>query len=114
MEDKYFFLRFHHKGEFQKNKYSHGQANIIAEAVDPDTFSYSVIMEYVKEDLGYTEIGGVYAKKDGGGWKLISTDADAVSLGEAVDGGSYLDLYVDTVVDKSIEPAPQTQPHVII
>lgn len=114
MADNYFFLRFYHKGEFQKNKYSRGSCFTIAEAVDPDKFSYTVIMEYVKDDLGYNEIGGVYVKKQGGGWKLIDTDADAIRLGQGMSNGSYLDLYVDTVIDKSIEPLRQTQPHVIV
>ncbi|KAL8094213.1 hypothetical protein AgCh_035916 [Apium graveolens] len=50
-------------------RYSRGSCITIAEAVDPDRFSYLVIMKYVKDNLG--------------------------------------------VVDKAIEPASQTQPHVI-
>ncbi|KAL8155631.1 hypothetical protein AgCh_000866 [Apium graveolens] len=71
-------------------------------------------MEYVKDNLGYSEIGGVYVKKQSGGCQLIDTDAKAISLGEGMKNGSFLDLCIDTVVDKAIEPASQTQPHVIV
>ncbi|KAL8121437.1 hypothetical protein AgCh_018240 [Apium graveolens] len=70
-------------------------------------------MEYVKDNLGYSEIGGIYVKKQSGGWKLIATDAEAISLGEGMKNGYFLYLYVDTVVNKAIEPASQAQPHVI-
>ncbi|KAL1818366.1 hypothetical protein ACET3Z_013235 [Daucus carota] len=40
-------------------------------------------MEYVKDELRYTEIGGVYEKKFEGGWKLLLTDKDVV---DAVKG----------------------------
>lgn len=114
MAEKHLFLRFYHQGEFQKTKYSCGKCTKIPTPVDADIFSYSVLMEYVKDDVGYTEIGGVYVKKGGGGWKMLTNDADVCGLVEGLKDGSFLDLYIDTVVDKTIEPAKQMQPHVII
>lgn len=111
MAGKLFFLRFYHKGEFQKTKYSKGICTKIPTVIDSDLFSYSVLMEYVKE-VGYTEIGGVYVRK--GGWKLLSNDMDLVGLVEGVKDGYFLDLYIDNIVDKAIEPTKQMQPHVII
>ena len=61
-------------------------------------------MEYVKDELGYTEIGGVYKKKFEGVWKLLLTDKDVVDAVKGVQNGSLLDLYIDNVIDKSIEP----------
>ncbi|XP_074341832.1 uncharacterized protein LOC141679226 [Apium graveolens] len=70
-------------------------------------------MEYVKDDLGYKEIGGVYAKKEDG-WKLLMTDKDVDDLVAGVKLGSLLDIYLDNMVDTSIVPATQIQPHVAI
>ncbi|KAL8156723.1 hypothetical protein AgCh_001720 [Apium graveolens] len=86
----------------------------IPTAMDLERFSYSVHMEYVKEDVGYTEIGGVYVKKVGDGWKLLDNDKDVCELVNSLPQGLVLDLYIDTVVNKAIEPAKQLQPHVII
>ena len=83
-------------------------------AVEVDRFSFSVLMEYVKDDVGYTEIGGIYVKKQGGGWKLVSSDADVGELVKGLLDGCHLDFYIDTVVDKAIEPVKQMQPHVIM
>lgn len=114
MGEKHFFLRFYHKGQFLKTKYHSGTCIKIPDVMEPDRFSYSVIMEYVKEAAGYAEIGGVYVKKAGGGWKLVSNDAEACELGNGLKDGSMLDLYIDTVVDKAIQPVKQLQPHVIV
>lgn len=114
MEEKYFFLRFHYKGQFQKTKYSNGTCTKITEPADSDRFSFSVLMEHVKDDVGYTEFGGIYVKKEEGGWKLLLTDKDVTDLVTNLKEGSFLDIYIDTVVDKSIEPTNQIQPHVII
>ena len=97
-------MRFHYKGQFQKTKYLNGTCTTIDEAADPDRFLFSVVMEYVKDELGYTEIGGVYEKKFEGGWKLLLTDKDVVDAVKGVQNGSLLDLYIDNVIDKSIEP----------
>lgn len=114
MAEKHIFIRFYHKGEFQKTKYSCGTCTKIPEPADAERLSFSVIMEHVKDDVGYTEIGGVYVKKGGVGWKIVSNDADVIGLVDGLKDGSSLDLYIDTVVDKGIEPANQMQPHVII
>lgn len=114
MADIFFQLRLHHKGQFLKTKYQCGTCIKIPDVMESDRFSYSVIMEYVKDVAGYTEIGGIYAKKVGGGWRLISNDADVTDLVNGLKEGSTLDLYIDTVVDKAIEPVKQLQPHVQI
>ena len=110
----YFYLRFYHKGQFVKNKYLCRKCTKIPVGVDVDTFSFSVLMEYVKDDLGYTEIGGIYVKKQGGGWKLVSSDADVGELVEGLLDGCHLDFYIDTIMDKAIEPVKEMQPHVIM
>ncbi|XP_074355834.1 protein NRT1/ PTR FAMILY 2.5-like isoform X2 [Apium graveolens] len=48
-----------------------------------------LIMEYVKDDLRYTKIGGVYEKKQVEGWKLIATKVEAIRVGEIMNRGSY-------------------------
>ena len=62
-DDVAFFMRFFHKGQFLKTKYHCGACVKIKDVMETDKFSYYVIMEYVKGDVGYTEIGGVYVKK---------------------------------------------------
>ncbi|KAK1373229.1 hypothetical protein POM88_029422 [Heracleum sosnowskyi] len=44
----------------------------------------------------------------------MQIDADVTGLVDRLTDGSSLDLYIDTVIDKAIEPANQIQPHVII
>ena len=110
---EYFFLRFHHKGQFTKTKLLGATCTNIPTAMEADTFSFSVIMEHVLEDCKYTEIGGLYVKKSGGGWRLISNDAEANELLKGLTDGAYLDLYIDTTIDQAIEPSKQMQPHVI-
>ncbi|KAL8156186.1 hypothetical protein AgCh_001332 [Apium graveolens] len=83
----YFFLKFHHKGQFMKTKYLGGICIKIPTAMKADKFSFSVIMEHVMEDCKYTEIGGLYVKKAGGGWKIISNDAEANELVKGLADG---------------------------
>ncbi|KAL6530264.1 hypothetical protein OROHE_014617 [Orobanche hederae] len=97
MEDKWVHIRFHHKGKFMKSGFVGGQETTVTD-VELDRFSYSVLMEHVKEDLKYTEIGGVYYP----------------IKGNMTKNGDWVDLYVDNVVDKRIGPFKQMQPHVII
>ena len=54
-------LRFYTMGKFQNSEYIGGEETVIMN-IDPDLFSYTVVMEHVKDDLGYTEIGGIYMK----------------------------------------------------
>lgn len=58
MGDEIVNLRFHHKGKFQHIGYIGGEETVIV--ANPDLFSLPVLMEYVKDDLTYTEIGGIY------------------------------------------------------
>lgn len=113
MACKDYILRFFHKGHFSKTEYIGGLCNQIPEYVDADRFSYTVVMEYVKDDLKYTEIGGVYVKNVLTGWKLIDNDRDLQEFVNHVEGES-LDFYVDHIIDKKVEPKAQMQPHVIV
>lgn len=107
-------LKFHHKGKFEKNGYVGGEETSVM-GVDLDMFSYTVLMEYVRDELEYTEIGGVYSWKGPmSGWKLVTNDADLCELMQIKNNGDYIDFYVDTVVDDKIEPMKQMQPHVIV
>lgn len=107
-------LRFYHQGEFQSTKYVNGKENVIMN-VEPDRFSYTVLMEHVKYDLEYSEIGGIYVSKGKkGGWNLVSNDADLSAVVKGVKDGDQVDFYLDNVVDNNIEPIKQMQPHVII
>lgn len=107
-------LRFYHQGEFQSTRYAGGKETVIMN-VDPDRFSYTVLMEHVKDDLGYSEIGGIYVSKGQlGGWKLVSSDADLSPLAGKVKNGDHINFYIDHVVDNNIEPIKQMQPHVVI
>lgn len=120
MEDIDYILSFHHKGEFTKTMYVGGTCTVIPELVEADRFSYTVLMEYVKGNLNYTEIGGVYVKKVPNGWELIANDADlnefvkAVGVKPVEAAGVNLKFYVDNVVDLSIAPVSQMQPHVTV
>lgn len=115
MEEKILHLRFHHKGEFQESGYVGGVETVI-QGVDCDVLSFTVVMEYVKDDLQYSEIGGIYVNKgkQSGGWTMVDKDAELYALVDKVKSGDHLDLYVDTVVDKTVEPLQKMQPHVVI
>ncbi|KAL1823166.1 hypothetical protein ACET3Z_004987 [Daucus carota] len=69
-------------------------------------------MEYVKDDLGYSEIGGIYTRKEG--WKLCSNDADLSEFDKLAKNGDYLDFYIDNMVDNKVQPLKQMQPHVVM
>ncbi|XP_074348273.1 uncharacterized protein LOC141687033 [Apium graveolens] len=101
-------LRFFNLGKFQNSKYVGRKDGLIA-GVEPDRFSYTVLMEHVKVDLKYSEIGGIYIKSDeAGGWKMVTSDKDLPLLDKDMD------FYIDNIVDPKIEPLQQMQPHVII
>ncbi|KAL1826636.1 hypothetical protein ACET3Z_005048 [Daucus carota] len=110
--EEYVNLRFHHQGEFLSTTYAGGEETIIGD-VECDRFSYTVLMEYIKDDLKYSEIGGVYVYEGKPwGWKLLSNDADLSAVGQGLN--NFIDFYIDNVVDPTIEPIKQMQPHVII
>ncbi|KAL8154564.1 hypothetical protein AgCh_000074 [Apium graveolens] len=105
MEEQCYNLRFFYLGKFQNSEYIGGKDGLIA-GVKPDRFSYTVLMEHVKDDLKYSEIGGIYIKSDEvGGWKMVSRDKYLPLLDKDMD------FYVDNVVDPKIEPLQQMQPH---
>ncbi|WCJ37370.1 hypothetical protein M5689_018515 [Euphorbia peplus] len=114
MEVKKVWIRFHHKGHFSKNNYSDGKTKTISTEVDCDCFGFPDLMEYIKDDVGYTEIGGVYVKRQIGGWKLLENDNDLTEFISRFKPHSWLDFYIDNVVDRLIEPMNSSQPHVII
>ncbi|KAL8115937.1 hypothetical protein AgCh_022435 [Apium graveolens] len=70
-------------------------------------------MEYVKDYMKLTKIGGVYTK-DVDGWKLLTRDKELMDLVNETKPDHELHLYVDTVIDKKVEPSVQMQPWVII
>ncbi|KAL6574731.1 hypothetical protein OROMI_012016 [Orobanche minor] len=109
MEVENLVIRLHHSGQFLTNKYSGGDYDLFNE--DPDTFSYSVLMEFVKQ-MKMDEIGGVYVPKGKkGGWKLVYDDR---ILSEYIQGKSEVDFYIDSIVDKTIPVLKQMQPWVIV
>lgn len=109
MENDSLTIRLHHRGDFSKTTYSGGSFETID--ADPDLFSYSVLMEFVKE-LKYEEIAGIYVSNSkNSGWKLVTDDK---TVGEYMKGKSELDFYIDSNVDQSIPPMKQMQPHVIV
>lgn len=111
MADNTLTFRVHHNGEFNKDKYLGGLVQTY-EDMELDRFSFSEFMEWVK-DLGYKEIGGVYVRNENDGWVLVKNDADmneAIITSETDD----LNLFIDCNVDRTIEPMPQMQPHVIV
>lgn len=113
MADDSIFLRFYHKGKFQNTQYVGGKEYVVD--VNPDLFSFTVLMEHVKDDLDYTEIGGIYIRNDNmGGWQMVAHDGDLSKLVKEVKNGGHLDFYIDNVVDTKIEPLKQMQPHVVI
>lgn len=111
----YIYVRFYYQGEFQTTQYS-GCQTLVIKDIEVDRFSYPVLMEYVKDDLEYTEIGGVYVRKGNkqGGWQLVANDPDLLSIIERVKDDEEVDFDVDNVVDNTIEPIKQMQPHVTI
>lgn len=110
--DKCIHLRFYHQGEFQPTRYAFGKETVVRN-VDLDRFSYSELMGYVKDDLKYTEIGGLYVSKgEQGGWMLVSDDRDLSTLTAGIKHGDHLDFYLDNVIDNNIEPINQMQPWV--
>lgn len=112
MEEKLVTINLHYDGIFKKTSY-HGGQSMIANRVDTAEFSYSVLMEYVVDYLKLKEIGGVYTKA-ADGWKLLTHDKELIALINETKHDHELHLYVDTVIDKEVEPSAQMQPHVII
>lgn len=113
MEGEYMTFRVHHKGEFYRKKYIGGLVKTYNN-FDLDVFSYSELMEWVKA-LGYTEIGGIYVRKEenSDGWELITDDAGLNEYTRA-SNASELDLFLDCDVDRNIKAVRQMQPHVIV
>lgn len=111
--DKVIHLRFHHQGEFTVAGYTGGDKYIV-QSIETDIFSYAVLMEYVKDGLNYSEIGGVYVSHKSGEWKLLSKDSDLMPLIEDALDGQVLEFYIDNVVDTNVQPMKQMQPHVIV
>ncbi|KAL8097419.1 hypothetical protein AgCh_030522 [Apium graveolens] len=55
-------VRLHYEGKFKKTSYIGGK-HFIVMGLDVESFSYSVLMELVKNNLHFTEIGEIYANK---------------------------------------------------
>lgn len=103
-------VKLHYKGEFKKTEYV-GGTFVIVTRVDLDEFSYTVLLEFMKDYLKLTEIGGIYIPKGKGGWHLLSRDEEIFELVKNCKNGE-LEFYVDTTIDKSVEPIKQ--PFVVV
>ncbi|KAL8107573.1 hypothetical protein AgCh_024114 [Apium graveolens] len=113
MDDTTVNVRLHYEGKFKKTSYVGGK-HFIVMGLDVESFSYYVLMELVKDNLHFTEIGRIYASRGRkGGWQLLSNDKKVMALVEDCAPGYLVNFYIDNIVDKQIEPAPQIQPHVI-
>ncbi|KAL8125423.1 hypothetical protein AgCh_012929 [Apium graveolens] len=110
--EKVVHLRFHHQGEFQGTHYIHGEETNIW-VVDTEKFSYTVLMEHVKDDLEYSEIGGIYVGPEGD-WKLLTSDVELNRLADQTHSGDHIDFYIDNVIDMTVKPMPKMQPHVVM
>lgn len=107
-------IRLHYDGEFQRTSYVGGKSFVVTH-VDMDCFSYTVLMEFVKDYLHYTEIGGIYISKGKrGGWQLLLDDKGVNEFVNGCKNEEELDFYIDNTVDEDIEPLRQLQPHVTI
>lgn len=109
----FFHITLHHQGEFQRTRYAGGK-EFHVRGVDPDIFFYTVLLEHVKDDLKYSEIGGIYVKDKLGDWKLVKNDSDLFTLVGEIKSGDHIHFYMDNIVDNNIEPMKQMQPHVVI
>lgn len=68
-------------------------------------------MEWLKDDLKYTEIGGVYVnKRRNCGWKLVTDDAGVNECTEK-SKNSLVEFFIDCDGDKEIASVKQMQPH---
>ncbi|KAL8155782.1 hypothetical protein AgCh_000985 [Apium graveolens] len=82
MDDTTVNVRLHHEGKFKKTSYVGGKHFIVI-GLDVESFSYSMLMELVKDNLHFTEIGGIYANRGRkGGWQLLSNDKQVMALVE--------------------------------
>ncbi|KAL8148905.1 hypothetical protein AgCh_006058 [Apium graveolens] len=104
MEDEYFHIRFYHMGKFQNTKYVGGEQSVIL-GVDPDRFSNTVLMEHVKDDLKYCEVGGIYIRNNDepARWKLVAGDMDLPNLDKEMKKGDFMEFYIDNIVDTKFE-----------
>ncbi|KAL8155909.1 hypothetical protein AgCh_001095 [Apium graveolens] len=113
MDDKTVNLRLRYERKFKKITYIGGK-HFFLMGLEVESFSYSVLMELVKDQLHFTEIGGIYANKGRkGGWKLLSNDKQVMALVKDCDPGYLVNFYTENIVNKQIDHAPQMQPHVI-
>lgn len=113
MKEKEISIRFNYAGEFKKTAYVGGQTLLITH-VEVDTFSFGNLMEYLKDYLHFTEIGGIYIRNEKGAWQIVTNDKELMGLVQCCDDEEEMVFYLDNTVDKEIEPLPQMQPHIII
>ena len=72
-------------------------------------------MEHVKDDLQYSEIGGIYVMAENSGdWKLMTSDLDLNRVVDQTKSNDHIDFYIDNVIDRSIRPIKKMQPHVVM
>ncbi|KAL1826385.1 hypothetical protein ACET3Z_004797 [Daucus carota] len=102
MDEKLITIVLHYDGIFRRSGFSPGKTLPVAK-VPTEEFSYSVLMEYVKDYLHLTEIGGVYTR-DGNSWRLLTKDKELLELVDRCENDGEMDLYVDTVVPAQTTP----------
>ena len=113
MGEKVVTIRLNYDGIFKKDSYAGGKSFAVSK-VDTEEFSYSVLMEFVKDYLHLTEIGGI-CMGDDSGWKLLTNDKELLKLvDDGCENKGEIVLYVDMVVEREIEPSVQMQPWVIV
>ncbi|KAK1348251.1 hypothetical protein POM88_054959 [Heracleum sosnowskyi] len=113
MATKLVSLRYFYEGVFSKTRYLGGRTFLVCRET-VDLLSYTVMIENIKDHLKYTEIGGVYTWEEKSCvWKLLKTDADFFELVNACKHGGEIALYVDNVVDKTMEPMWPGVPFVV-
>ncbi|KAL1831023.1 hypothetical protein ACET3Z_000674 [Daucus carota] len=109
MGEKVVTIRLNYDGIFKKDSYAGGKSFAVSK-VDTEEFSYSVLMEFIKDYLHLTEIGGI-CMGDDSGWKLLTNDKELLKLvDDGCENKGEIVLYVDMVVEREIEPSVQMQP----
>ncbi|KAL8108735.1 hypothetical protein AgCh_024996 [Apium graveolens] len=108
--DKMINVRLHYDGQFQKASYVGGKSMLVTR-MDVERFSYTILIEFVKDYRNFSEIGGIYISKGKrGGWNLLLDDKDVLGC----ENDEEIHFYIDNTIDLDIEPACQMQPHVKI
>lgn len=93
----YVKLVFHHGGKLAGgNRYVGGKVKVAEDLFDMDLLSYPNLLSYVKQDLGYTRINGLYHMcRISNNFTLLSDDASVMQVGRKLQNGDKFELYID-------------------